>query len=259
MQLKPIEEHSIVFPEQLRNYVQNAKLYDSSCSPEAKVIYIAKDDGYFLKSAAKHSLKNEAVMTEYFNGKGLAAQVLMYITENSDWMLTKKLAGDDCTAEKYLSEPEKLCDTLAERLHMLHSLEYSGCPVKNHTQQFIEKAEENHRLARFYNDLPHSYLGFDSPEDGYAFLNAKKGLLKTDTLLHGDYCMPNIILNNWQFSGFIDLGSAGVGDRHVDLFWALWSLVFNLKTNKYRRRFIDAYGRELVDEERLRVVAACEF
>ena len=66
------------------------------------------------------------------------------------------------------------------------------------------------------------------------------------------------MLDDWNFSGFIDLGGAGVGDRHVDLFWGVWTLEFNLKTNRYRSRFIDAYGKSLVDEEKLKTIAAIE-
>ena len=83
-------------------------------------------------------------------------------------------------------------------------------------------------------------------------------LLKTDTLLRGDYCLPNVIFDDWRFSGFIDLDNSGVGDRHVDLFWGAWTLWFNLKTDNYRDRFFDAYGRDKVDEDMLRIVAACE-
>ncbi len=259
MLLKPIAFNADSYPEELHDFLRNAKLYNSSSSPEAQVTFIAKDEGLFLKRAPKHSLGREVLMTKYFHGKGLAAPVLAYMSDDYDWMLTAKLPGDDCTAEKYLSKPEKLCDRLAERLRILHGMDFGGCPVQNHTEQFIEKAEENHRLGRYYNDLPSDYLGFKDAEEGYTFFTEKKGLLQTDTLLHGDYCMPNIIFNDWKFSGFVDLDSAGVGDRHVDLFWGLWSLLFNLKTPKYRQRFIDAYGRELVDEERLRVIAAAEF
>ena len=85
-----------------------------------------------------------------------------------------------------------------------------------------------------------------------------KHLLKCDVLLHGDYCLPNVMLDDWTFAGFIDLGNGGVGDRHIDLFWGIWSLEFNLKTNQYRERFLDAYGRDRVDEHMLRVVAAAE-
>ena len=82
--------------------------------------------------------------------------------------------------------------------------------------------------------------------------------LKADTLLHGDYCLPNIMLDNWRFSGFIDLDAGGVGDRHVDLFWGMWSLQFNLKTDRFRERFLDAYGREVINEDMFRTVAAVE-
>ena len=82
--------------------------------------------------------------------------------------------------------------------------------------------------------------------------------LTCDTLLHGDYCLPNIMLDGWKFTGFIDLDHAGLGDRHMDLFWGIWSLEFNLKTDRYRERFLDAYGRDRVNEETLRLIAALE-
>ena len=82
--------------------------------------------------------------------------------------------------------------------------------------------------------------------------------MRRDVLIHGDYCLPNIMLDHWRFSGFIDLGFDGIGDRHIDLFWGTWTLWFNLKTDKYRDRFYDAYGRDCIDSEQIRVVAAAE-
>ena len=87
---------------------------------------------------------------------------------------------------------------------------------------------------------------------------AEKDALQSKVLLHGDYCLPNIIFDNWKFSGFIDVGNGGVGDRHIDLFWGVWTLWFNLKTNKYQERFLDAYGRDKADETALKIVAAAE-
>jgi len=48
-------------------------------------------------------------------------------------------------------------------------------------------------------------------------------LLESNTFLHGDYCLPNIILDDWRFSEYIDLDNGGVGDRHIDLFWGAWT------------------------------------
>jgi kanamycin kinase len=38
----------------------------------------------------------------------------------------------------------------------------------------------------------------------------------------------------------------------------MWSLNYNLKTDRFSGRFLDAYGRDKVDGERLCVVAAAE-
>lgn len=50
-----------------------------------------------------------------------------------------------------------------------------------------------------------------------------------------------------------------MGDRHVDLFWGAWTLQFNLKTDRYRDYFFDAYGKDRIDAERLRLVSLCEL
>ena len=71
-------------------------------------------------------------------------------------------------------------------------------------------------------------------------------------------CLPNIMFDGWELSGFIDLGNGGIGDRHVDLFWGAWTLRFNLGTDAYRELFFDAYGRDKIDKEILSVIAAAE-
>jgi kanamycin kinase len=245
-------------PQELHRFISNAKLFDSSCSPNARITFIDKDNGYFLKTAANGSLKKEAEMTKYFHTKGLSADVLAYISCNKDYLLTEKIQGEDCTTAKYVEQPERLCDTIAERLAMLHSLDFSDCPVQNHTENCIARAKFNYRNGFFNRSLFPENWGYESAEKAIEVINTKGHLLQSDTLLHGDYCLPNIILNDWNFNGFIDLDSGGVGDRNFDIYWGIWTLFFNLKTNKYRERFIDAYGRDKVDEERLRVVAACE-
>ena len=58
----PVEYHSLF----LGNNV-----YDSSCSPFAKVYYIEKDAGYFLKKSEKGSLEKEALLNSYFEKKGI--------------------------------------------------------------------------------------------------------------------------------------------------------------------------------------------
>lgn len=245
-------------PQDIRHFIFGANIYDSSCSPEAKVYFIDKGNGYYLKCSGSGTLEKEAKMTEYFYSKRLGAEVLSYISNDCDWLLTTAVIGEDCVHREYLMNPKRLCDTIAYELRKLHETDYTDCPVWDRTAEYLAKAEENYRTENYdKSQFPDSF-GYRSAKEAYDILTAEKDALQSKVLLHGDYCLPNIILNNWKFSGFIDVGSGGVGDRHIDLFWGIWTLWSNLKTNRYQERFLDAYGRDKVDESVLKIVAAAE-
>ncbi len=244
-------------PARFHPMLSGTNVYDSSCSPEARVWFIDRDGGYFLKCAPGGSLEYEAKLTAFFHGHGLAARVLDYLTEEKDWLLTARVAGEDCTWRPYLDDPKRLCDIIAERLRMLHEMDTAGCPV-DHTARYLETAQRNYQNGNYDTSLFPDNWGYTSAEEAWSVVEKSAKCLKNEVLLHGDYCLPNIMLDNWNFSGFIDLGNGGVGDRHVDLFWGAWTLNFNLKTDAYRQRFFDAYGRDLIEPEKLRVIAAFE-
>ncbi len=245
------------YPRQFHSLLQSATVYDSSCSPQAKVLFIDKDGGYYLKRSAKGSLEREAILTRYYHKNGLGSEVLAYSSFEEDWLLTARMPGEDCTFAAYLAEPERLCDLLAERLYTLHQTDPSGCPAI-HTENYLKTAEKNYKAGEFDLSYALPCLPFKNADEAWRYIREHKHLLKTDTLLHGDYCLPNIMLDDWRFSGFIDLGNGGIGDRHVDLFWGAWTLNFNLKTDRYRERFFDAYGRDRIDPEVLKLIGAIE-
>ena len=258
MNRKPISLDLNALPDVFRPFAEDAKAYDSSCSREARVVYLEKEGGLFLKSAPKGSLEREAAMTRYFHEKGMAAEVLHYSSGEKDWLLTRRVPGEDCIHAQYLADPKRLCDTTASLLRQLHELDHTGCPVSDHTAAYLVTAERNYQAGAYDMHLFTPEWSFTSKEEAWQHLQAHKHLLKTDTLLHGDYCLPNVMLDNWKFSGFIDLDHGGVGDRHVDVFWGAWTLYFNFGTDAYRERFLDAYGRDVLQPELLRVIAAAE-
>lgn len=245
------------FPQEFHSLLAGP-VYDSSCSAEANVWFLDREEGFYLKSAAKGSLKAEADMTRYFHGKGLASEVVCYLSDTRDWLLTRRIPGEDCTHRLYLEDPKGLCDTTASLLRRLHDTDPGGCPVTDRNALYLAEAGENYRAGHFDKSLfPESWC-CSTPEEAWQLIQINRKYLNADTLLHGDYCLPNIMLDNWRFTGFIDLGSSGVGDRHIDIFWGLWTLFFNLKTNAWYDRFLDAYGRDGVEPEMLRTIAALE-
>lgn len=258
MKKKLMQEHPAGIPPVIEIFAGGSEFYDASSPRGSKVYYIERDTGYYLKQAAKGALEKEAKMTAYFHEKGIGAEVLTYISDEEDWLLTAALPGNDGVQETYFKEAKRLCDTLAQELRKLHETDFTGCPVPDRTAEYVAQAEQNYQ-ARFYRRryFPNSY-GYRTADEAYEVLTAGKDALQSRVLLHGDYCLPNIILNDWEVSGFIDVGSGGVGDRHIDLFWGLWTLWRNLRTNKFCDRFLDAYGRDKADAPLLKIVAAAE-
>lgn len=257
MNRTPISPDYTLFPTRYHSLLCS-RVYDSSCSPEARVWFLDTQGGLYLKSAPVGTLKIEAEMTCFFHSKGLSCQVLDYFTAEKDWLLTARIPGEDCTHRMYLDDPKRLCETTAQLLRQLHSVPTDGCPIPNRTDTYLTTIRKNHEKGLYDTSLFPDNWGYATAEEAWSVVEKYSHLLKTDTLLHGDYCLPNILLNNWNFSGFIDLGNGGVGDRHIDLFWGAWTLFFNLKTDRYRDRFLDAYGREDVEEDMFPIIAACE-
>lgn len=254
MQQKPIKINWEHIPECFHS-LSNGKIFNSSCSSEATVYFIDLKEGYYLKRSAKGTLLKEAEMTRYFHQKGWSAEVLAYESLEEDWLLTARIPGDDLTAKEYLSEPNRLCDTLAEILRALHALPFSDCPVQNKNDLYYETAKRNHQNGIFDPTLVHSKMSADR---AWQYIEEHRSLLQKEAMVHGDFCLPNLLLNQWKFSGLIDLGNAGVGDRHIDLFWAGWSLEYNLKTDRFRNRFFDAYGRDQIDSARMKLIETIE-
>jgi aminoglycoside phosphotransferase len=60
-------------------------------------------------------------------------------------------------------------------------------------------------------------------------------------LIHGDYCLPNVLVEGGKLSSLIDVGRAGLGDPCDDLAAGLWTLNYNYGVG-FAREFLDAYG-----------------
>lgn len=240
------------FPEQIHSFLQG-NVYDSSSSDAARVYY--SDRGFYTKVSARDSLKEEAERGRLFHQLGFGVEVVRYLREDRDYLVTKEAVGCDLT--HYVQEPERLCRVMAEVLQKLHATPVQGIPVSPRMPQYKELAEGKVYGYADYVLMPRFMVS--SEEEARKLIQDNYHRIKKDTLIHGDYCLPNVVLDDWRFSAFIDFNLAGLGDKHMDLYWALWSLSFNLKTDAYTDCFLDAYGRENFDYDMLRVIAAFEL
>ena len=244
--------HIPELPDVLMPFVQSASLFDSSCSPDARVWFADRDGGIYIKTAPKEALKTEMEMDSYFHSRGFGPEVLSYLQEDADWLVTRAILGEDCTHTQYLQDPQRLAQTLGRLLRMLHDTDTAGCPGPDLNNAYLAKA----KLCRSEGTITPIFTDVSTVGEALALVQLFRP--ESRVLLHGDYCLPNILLNNWRFTGFIDVGGGGIGDRHIDLYWGCWSLQFNLKDRRWCSVFLDAYGRDAVDTEKIRILGAIE-
>lgn len=236
MKKTPVTLDLNALPSAILPYVRGAALFDSSCSEHAATLYAESPDGrFYLKMDRPGSLEREYAMTRFLNRHGLAPAAILYRPEpGREYLLLEAACGDDAAEACHLEQPGRLAAVFGESLRRLHAVPAEGCPYPDLSAEWSREAEAG---------------------NGPALRFPASGDTANEAVIHGDACLPNLILDRFAFSAFIDAGSGGVGDRHYDLYWGLWSLAYNLKTGDGGRRFLDAYGRDGFCPDRLETVA----
>jgi aminoglycoside phosphotransferase len=104
------------------------------------------------------------------------------------------------------------------------------------------------RVARRFGEILREIHSTDS--SGCPFGEALPG----NVLIHGDYCLPNVLVDQGRLTGLVDVGRAGLGDPRDDLAAGAWTLHYNFG-HGFARDFLDAYGAPVMSDkeiERLR-------
>ena len=245
-------------PEELQCFVGTDEVVDRSGNSPAKVFETG--EGFFIKCDEHGELAREYRITKLFHQLGFGPEAVKYITRERDYLVTRKITGEDLT--KDFHDPHRTCRILADALRALHDQpvqpDDTVIPVSSRYARYLASAAGD--LTGGYYD-PSVYTDeyrLSSKEEAWEIMQSSRHLLRCDTLIHGDACLPNMIQKDGAFRSFIDVSMGGIGDRHIDLYWAIWSLQYNFKTNAYADEFLDDYGRECVSKDMFKVIAAFE-
>lgn len=223
---------SIILPERIRRLTGDLPLNENTVGRSDSQVF--QVGGMHLKTGPLGTLHRSAQAQDYFHRKGLSSALMEYVQEDGrDWLLIETVKGVPAYDRSLRDDLPRLARRLGEILRMLHETDASDCPFDDANERELEVYEK---------------------ECGHAF-EGGTGLLKKDVLIHGDACLPNIFMDGSRFYGFIDLGDAGRGDRHFDLYLTTWSMGYNFKTDEYNRIFLDAYGRDAFGAEQFELCA----
>jgi len=160
------------------------------------------------------------------------------------WMVTDSLPGLDATDASLIRHPKRLVRILARGLRRFHDAPAHRCPFDFRLD--VALAHARNRLESGMIDPHrdfHQEYGHLSAQDGVDLLERTRPGSEDLVVCHGDYCLPNVLIENGKASGFLDLGELGVADRWWDLAVASWSATWNLGPG-LEDLFFSEYGVE---------------
>ena len=176
-------------------------------------------------------IAQQVQVMKWLEGKVPVPKVLAYEVENGkSYLLMSKMSGVMSCDTYYLEHPQMLLDALTACLKMLWKVDVKECPVIRDVDAVLKEAR-----VRVENDLvdmedaePATFEegGFENPEQLLEWLENHRPSYEP-VLSHGDFCLPNIFLEDGRIKGFIDLGKTGVGDKWNDIALCYRSLKHN--------------------------------
>ena len=177
------------------------------------------------------AVEEQLRVLRWLEGKIPVPKVLAYeVYQEKSFLLMSKIEGKMSCDIYYLEHPVVLLEALAYGLKMLWTVDVSDCPRKHDLDVQLNEAR-----FRVENDLvdvedaePTTFgeEGFEDPKALLEWLEENRPMEEL-VFSHGDYCLPNVFLEDELIKGFIDLDHAGIGDKWQDIALCYRSLKHN--------------------------------
>lgn len=200
---------------------------------------------------SRESLQDEKEKLAWLQDKLPVPEVIHYEKdEANEYLLIKELKGHDASSNRNKISESSIMRLMGIGLKQVHEVRIGDCPFDQTLDSKIKGAKN-----RVENGLVDEE-DFDRIREGlnaqqiFVELIAKKPLKEALVFTHGDYCCPNIILNEGGIGGFIDMGRAGIADRYQDLALAIRSIESNYGKEQVST-FLEAYGLKNLDENKV--------
>ena len=220
-------------------------------------------DDYVLKVRPADDWDTADVrILEWLAGKAPVPRVAAHeVEDGQDWLLMTRIRGTELCKPDVMNRPALLLDCMAEALHALWTIPVAECPFERTVADNLSHAETAILTGCFDASgcEPETFGpgGFENPKALLDWL--KVNLPPQDRVVtHGDFCLPNLFTDGKRFTGFIDVGNVGAGDRWMDLALGWRSLKHN-SDGHYGKIYPDINPDDLFraagvpkDEEKLR-------
>jgi len=186
----------------------------------------------------RNSLSDEYERLTWLKAHEINSPSVYYFNRINDveYLLMEKIVG--LPAFKYSG----LCYKLGKELRKIHDLyRFNPSFTNNSTDELLKQV-----LNKIDSILPQIFEMYpDFTRDSVIqFMIDNKP--ENDVLVHGDYSLPNLLVDKCEKIGFIDLGDVSVSSKYFDFFYFVKSLKRNKKIDELPD-FMRGYGIDEFD------------
>ena len=220
-------------------------------------VYKVLNDDYvlYLKTQAiseYFSFDHEVQILQWLYEKLPVPEVVEYAKGlEREYILLSEIPGENCVEAMKTLDHKEIIFLLATGLRTIHSLDISACPFNERIDEKLKKAQYNidNNLVD-EDDFDEGRRGITTSSEILLCLHNTRPPENSLVFSHGDYCLPNILIQHNKVNGFIDLDRAGISDRNNDLAIASRSIQYNLGDD-YEKLFFEYYGLDHVNQAKI--------
>ena len=170
--------------------------------------------------------------------------------DRNEYLLITPLPGRHVATLAAEEVDENIVQQLATGLRAIHAIPIHDCPFDMTLDREIEGARHNVANGLVDEaDFDETRLGRSATEL-FEELLSKRPADEDLVFTHGDYCLPNVMMDRGEVSGFVDWGSAGVADRYKDIAIVARSLERNTGED-LTLAFFEAYDLSSPDADKI--------
>lgn len=206
-------------PEKIRKILGDAPFETDSIGMSGAGIRLYPDTVLKISRDDPVARREADVMT-WLRGKLPVPEVLACEREGGrQYLLMTRLPGKMLCDSAVIADAGRVARLLARALEMVNSVPIADCPYMADldTELAVARGHVERGEVDVENTDPATFGpgGFRGPWELLLWLEENRPAEERG-FTHGDMCLPNILTENGEITGFIDLGGAGVGDPYRD-------------------------------------------
>ena len=247
-------------PPDLQALLVGASWYTvSSGESGARVFRIVRLDGSacYLKVAdalwQREELLAEKERLQWLQGRLPVPEVYAFSADNErSFLLLSEIPGLESCNETFKRDIPTVVRLLAQGLRLIHSVAIADCPFDRRLTRTIALAKRRVE-AGLVDEADFDMERRESrANELFATLLESRPEEEDVVFVHGDYCLPNILIepSRPRITGFIDWGRAGIADRYQDLALAARSVKRNFGPG-WEPLLWEAYDLQTVDAAKI--------